>query len=156
MKGLVSAGSATVSRLNDAERALADLRSQRLDNVIATMTAREHLNQSERDLAKLQDEQQSNTAAQLQEEQASLETLVRNQTATMRMLRQSVEFDQDMELARTTTTSLAYSIMRQKDGQPMMLEATEASLVLPGDLVRVTLQMGPPTTVPVADISATP
>ncbi|MDB5537641.1 MAG: hypothetical protein JWP26_1602 [Devosia sp.] len=152
MKGLVEAGSATVSRMNDAERALADLRSQRLDNVIATMTAREHLNQSERDLAKLQDEQQSDLASQLQDEQASLEKLARNQTATMRMLRQSVESDQNTILAHTTTTSLVYSILRQKDGQATILDATEASVLQPGDLVRVKLQMGLPA-VPVADIS---
>ncbi|MDB5527021.1 MAG: hypothetical protein JWR51_124 [Devosia sp.] len=154
--GLVSAGSATMSRLNDAERALADLRSRNLDNVIATMTARENLNNSQRQLAKLQDEQQSDTAGQLQQEQASLEKLMLNQTATMRMLRQSVESDQNTILARTMTTSLAYSIVRQKDGQATVLDADEASILQPGDLVRVKLQMGLPPAVPVAEISAKP
>jgi polysaccharide export outer membrane protein len=153
---LVSAGAATVSRLNDAERALADLRSRVLDNTIATMTAREDLNHSQRDLAKLEDEQQSNMASQLQQEQASLEKLMLNQTATMRMLRQSVESDQNTILARSMVTSLVYSIVRQKDGQTTVLDADEASVLQPGDLVRVTLQMGLPPTVPVADISDKP
>jgi protein involved in polysaccharide export with SLBB domain len=156
MSGLVSAGSATVSRLNDAERALADLRSRNLDNVIATMTARENLNNSQRELAKLQDEQQSDTAGQLQQEQASIEKMMLNQTATMRMLRQSVESDQNTILARSMTTSLVYSIVRQKDGQTTVLDADEASILQPGDLVRVKLQMGLPPTVPVAEISAKP
>jgi protein involved in polysaccharide export with SLBB domain len=153
--GLVTAGSATVSRLNDAERELADLRSQTLDNVIATMTARENLNRSQRDLAKLQDEQQSDTAGQLQQEQATLEKLMLNQTSTMRMLRQSVEFDQNTVLARAATTSLAYSIVRQQNGAATIIDATEASILQPGDLVRVTMKMTLPS-VPVADISPQP
>lgn len=152
--GLVSAGSATVSRLNDAERVLSDLRSRKLDNVIATMTARENLNRSQRDLAKLQDEQQSDTAGQLQQEQASLEKLMLNQTWTMRMLRQSFEVDQNTVLARTARTSLVYSIIRQKDGQASTLDGTEDTILQPGDLVKVTMQMElPASTVPVAEIA---
>lgn len=152
---LVRAGSATVSRLNDVERALSDLHSQKLDNVIATMTAQENLNRSQRDLAKLQDQQQSDTAGQLQQEQAGLEKLLLNQTSSMRMLRQSVEFDQNAVLASTARTSVAYSIVRQKDGTAATLDATEASALLPGDLVRATLSMVAPSGgVPVADNSA--
>lgn len=153
---LVRAGSATVSRLNDVERALSDLHSQKLDNVIATMTAQENLNRSQRDLAKLQDQQQSDTAGQLQQEQAGLEKLVLNQTSSMRMLRQSVEFDQNAVLASTARTSVTYSIVRQKDGTAATLDATEASALLPGDLVRATLSMVAPSGgVPVAENSAT-
>ncbi|WDR02936.1 hypothetical protein PSQ19_01540 [Devosia algicola] len=101
IQGLVNAGSATVSRLSDAERILADLRSDKLDNLIATMTARENLNRSQRDLAKLQDEQQSEASIQLQAEQASLERLTLSQVTTMRMMRQSVEFEESAKLAET-------------------------------------------------------
>ena len=157
---LVSAGSATVSRLTDAERILSNLRSDKLDNLIATMTARENLNRSQRDLAKLQDEQKSNAALQLQQEQAGLEKMVLNQTATLRMLRQSVEFDQNTTLARTTRTSLTYAILRQQGGQPVTLDATEASTLLPGDLVKVTLQMELPgvkaASSGVADVAVSP
>lgn len=138
---LVSAGSATVSRLSEVERILADLRSQKLDNVLATMTARQNLNRSQRDLAKLQDEQQSDVASQLQQEQAAQEKLLLNQTATMRMLRQSMDFDEDAVLARTAQTSLSYTILRQQDGQPITLDATETTALVPGDLVKVTMQM---------------
>lgn len=143
---LVSAGSATTSRLTEVERILADLRSQKLDNMLATMTARQNLNRSQRDLAKLQDEQQSDVASQLQQEQAALEKLLLNQTATMRMLRQSIDFDENTILARTARTSLNYLIVRQQDGQPVSLDATEATQLLPGDLVRVTMQMTLPAT----------
>jgi len=151
VKALVNSGSATVSRLNDAERALADLRSQVLDNVLASMRAQEDLSRSQRDLAKLQDEQQSQTAAALQQEQAALEKLLLNQTATLRMLRQSEEFDQQTVLARTAQIVLAYSILRQEDGQIVTIRADEGTALLPGDLIKVTTQMQlPPSTTPAA------
>lgn len=156
MIGLVNSGSATVSRLNEVQRALSDLRSERLDVVVASMTAKQNLNASQRDLARLEDEQQSNTAASLQQEQAALDKLTLNQSATARMLGQSLEFDHSITLARTARTSLVYAIVRQKDGQASTLDATEASALLPGDLVRVTMQVQLPTAdggVPVAIVS---
>lgn len=143
---LVSEGSATVSRLTEVERILADLRSEKLDNALATMSARQNLNRSQGDLAKLQDEQQSNVASQLQQEQAALEKLLRNQTAAMRMLRQSIDFDENTTLARTAQTSLSYVILRQQDGQPVAIDATESTMLQPGDLVKVTMQMTLPAT----------
>ncbi|WP_127753367.1 SLBB domain-containing protein [Devosia sp. 1566] len=141
LKTLLAAGASTVARLTDAERILDDLRSDKLDNVIATMSARENLNRSERDLAKLQDEQQSYAAAQLQEQQATLEKLMLNQTATMRMLRQSMDFDANATLAQTAKTGISYSILRQEGEQTVSLDASEASVLVPGDLVRVALEV---------------
>lgn len=141
---LVASGSATVSRQNDAERVLADLRSERLDNIIGSMTARENLNRSQRDLAKLVDDQQSEVANQIQDVQAGLEKLTQQQTATMRMLNQSVAFDDKTMAALGATTELNYSILRQQSGTPVTMSATEASTLLPGDLVKVTMQMQPP------------
>ncbi|MBN9333224.1 polysaccharide biosynthesis/export family protein [Devosia sp.] len=153
MIGLVNSGSATVSRLNEVQRALSDLRSERLDVVVATMTAKQNLNSSQRDLARIQDEQQSNTAGLLQQEQAGLDKLVLNQNATARMLGQSLEADHSITLARAARTSLVYAILREKDGKATSVNATEGSTLLPGDLVRVTMQVQLPTAdgdVPVA------
>ena len=143
---LVAAGTATTSRLTDAERVLADLKSSKLDNLIATMTAQESLNRTQRDLAKLQDDQQSDASIALQEGQAALEKLQLNQTAAMRMLRQSVEFDATSTLARTAQINLTYSILRQQDGAPVAMAATEATPLLPGDLVKVSMRMEQPGT----------
>lgn len=160
IRSLVSAGSSTTSRLTDVERIFADLRSEKLDNALATMSARQNLNRSQGDLAKLQDEQQSNVASQLQQEQAALEKLLRNQTAAMRMLRQSIDFDENTTLARTAQTNLSYVILRQQDGQPVAIDATESTMLQPGDLVKVTMQMTLPATGtaagPVADNAALP
>ncbi|MBW4656741.1 MAG: polysaccharide biosynthesis/export family protein [Kaiparowitsia implicata GSE-PSE-MK54-09C] len=142
---LVAAGSATVSRLSDAERILADLRSDKLDNLLATMSARQNLNNARRDLAKLEDDHTAEVSIQLQAEQAALERLLLNQDVTTRLLRQSVEVDRNLKLAGAMRISLNYAIMREQNGQPATLNATEVSTLMPGDLVKVTVQIQPPT-----------
>ncbi|MHA6731504.1 polysaccharide biosynthesis/export family protein [Devosia sp. A369] len=144
IRDLVAAGSATVSRLNDAERELSNLRSQRLDIVIATMTARENLNHSQRELAKLEDEQQSETARLLQQDQASLEKILQQQSAARRMLLESIEADNAPVLNEMLQTQVEYTILRQQDGETVALDATETSLLQPADLVKVTME--PPKT----------
>lgn len=138
---LVASGSATVSRLNDAQRVLSDLRSDKFDNLIAAMSARESMSNTQRELAKLEDDRQANASVELQTEQAGLERLLLNQDATARLLRQSVEFDQSSKLASTMKVTLTYSIVRQQDSKSVVLDADEASPLLPGDLVKVTMQL---------------
>lgn len=139
IRDLVAKGSATTSRLSDVERELANLRSERLDIIIATMTARENLNHSQRDLAKLEDEQQSETARLLQQDQASLEKILQQQSAARRMLVKSIETDSNIVLAAQIQTTLVYSIVRQQDGETVTLPATEISQLQPADLIKVTL-----------------
>jgi len=139
IRELVAKGSATASRLSDIERELANLRSERLDIVISTMTARENLNHSQRELAKIEDEQQSETSRSLQEEQGKLEKILQQQAATRRMLVKSVETDNNLVLAGQIQTTLAYAIVRQKGEEVITLSATETSQLQPGDLIKVTL-----------------
>lgn len=143
IRELVAKGSATASRLSDIERELANLRSERLDIVISTMTARENLNHSQRELAKIEDEQQSETARSLQEEQGKLEKILQQQAATRRMLVKSVETDNNMVLAGQIQRTLAYAIVRQKGEEVITLAATETSQLQPGDLIKVTLVEAP-------------
>lgn len=138
IKDLVASGSATVSRLNDAERELANLRSQRLDIIIATMTAKENLNHSQRELAKLEDEQQSETAKALQQDQASLEKVLQQQLAARRMLLATNEMDNEMLLAQQREAATTYTIIRQQGDQTISIAATEMSQLQPADLVKVT------------------
>lgn len=144
IKALVASGSATASRLSDAERILADLRSERLDIVISTMTARENLNRSQRDLAKLEDEQQSDTASLLQQEQANLEKVLQQQGSARRLLVQVLDLENSTVLAQQAQTTISYSILRQENGNTVTLPATEVSVLEPGDLVKVALVETPP------------
>ncbi|HTJ59358.1 MAG TPA: polysaccharide biosynthesis/export family protein [Devosiaceae bacterium] len=145
IKQLVEKGVATVGRQADVDRAVAALRSDRLDNQIATMTARQGLSEAARNLAKIQDDQQSQISVQLQAEQANLEHLTLNETTTMRLFRQATEFAADTDRNAPATAGLTYSVLRDQDGQPTALAASESTVLQPGDLVKVSVAVGPVT-----------
>jgi len=136
VKTLVDQGIATVTRRTDLETALTSLRADRLDNITATMRARQALSEAERNLAAVQDQQKTDASSQLQTEQAKLEQL-RNSQATARLLL--------MGLPADTTSNpdgrqqLAYSIVRQSaTGGVQQLNADETTTLSPGDVVKVT------------------
>lgn len=143
VKDLVSKGVATVSRQSDLERAVAGLRSDRLDNIIATMNARQGLNQALRDRAKLEDDHRSEVSVALQTEQANLERLRFSQATTTRLLRQASDFDSEARKGQASQ-SYAYTIIRPGDaGAPTELAASESTPLMPGDLLKVALVVGP-------------
>jgi polysaccharide export outer membrane protein len=137
VKDLVGKGIATVSRQTDLERSVAGLRSDRLDNIIATMNARQGLNQALRDRAKLEDDRRSEVSMQLQTEQAALAKLRLNEATTSRLLRQSMAFDADVTRQQAPRDH-AYTILRTTDGHSTEIAATESTALLPGDLLKVT------------------
>jgi protein involved in polysaccharide export with SLBB domain len=139
---LVQKGVATVSRRSDLERAIAGLRSDKLDNVIATMTARQQLNESKRNLAKLEDDRRTEVAQSLQTEQTNLERLQLKQTTSMRLLRQATSLianDKLQEAIRAQGPVI--SIVRQVNGQSEETAATETTALMPGDLVKVAVNV---------------
>ena len=142
VKQLVAKGVVVLSRQSDLERALAGLRSDRLDNVIATMSARQGLSESTRNLAKLEDDRQSEVSVQLQAEQANLNHLQLTQTTTMRLLRQATDFaSADAATALAMKSGLVYTIVRQQDGQTVDIAASESTPLLPGDLLKVDIDV---------------
>jgi polysaccharide export outer membrane protein len=143
VKDLVGKGIATVSRQTDLERSVAGLRSDRLDNIIATMNARQGLNQALRDRAKLEDDRRSEVSMQLQTEQAALAKLRLNEATTSRLLRQSMAFDADVTRQQAPRDH-AYTILRTTDGHSTEIAATESTALLPGDLLKVTTVLSAP------------
>ncbi|MDB5560937.1 MAG: exopolysaccharide biosynthesis protein [Hyphomicrobiales bacterium] len=150
---LVQKGVATVSRRSDLERTLAGLRSDRLDNTIATMTARQDLNESKRNLAKLQDDRRTEVSLALQGEQTNLERLQLRQTTTLRVLRQANELianEKQSEVVKARGP--VFSIVRQVNGASEEIAASEATSLMPGDLVKVALSLDTaPTATPALD-----
>jgi hypothetical protein len=61
------------------------------------------------------------------------------QSTARRILLQTMELDNSIILAQQVETTLGYQIIRQQDGAPVTLPATEASVLQPGDLVKVTV-----------------
>src|SRR5690606_8820863 len=91
-----------------------------------------------RELAKLEDEQQSETAKALQQDQANLEKILQLQLAARRMLLATNEMDNEMLLAQQREAETFYTIIRQDGDQTISIAATEMSQLQPADLVKVT------------------
>lgn len=144
VRGLVAKGVVVLSRQTDLERSLAGLRADRLDNVIATMSARQGLSESTRNLAKVEDDSRSSLSVQVQNEQATLEQLQLTQTTNLRLLRQATSFAAaDADSKRQQAGGLVYSIVREVDGKSSTIAAVESTALQPGDLVKVAISMGP-------------
>jgi polysaccharide export outer membrane protein len=145
VKQLVGKGIATVSRQSDLERALAGLRSDRLDNQIATMSAQQALNEAMRNIAKLEDNYRAEVSDQLGTEEANLTHLQLNQMTTQRLITQATDLVASAKAGETAAQAgLSFVVVRPKQGGgATTIAATESTALAPGDLVKVTLQNPP-------------
>ena len=142
VKGLVERGVATVSRRSDLERAVAALQSNRLDQVTATMRARQNVSESTRSELSLRDRRQTEIANELQDAQANLEKLRVKEDVLVKTLvltGTSMLVDRSHSLADPTFT---YTIVRRSSDEPSEFEATEATVLNPG-VVKVALRQKP-------------
>lgn len=137
---LVKSGVSTVSRQTDLERSLAGLRADRLDNTIATMSARQGLSETQRNIAKLQDDRRSSASVDLQTAQASLDRLMLDRETSMRMLGwESQQAAARAAQKKAAQSGLVYTILRQQGAQPVTITADETTPLEPGDVLKVAL-----------------
>lgn len=138
---LLSRGLATVSQRTELEMFLGDLRSDRLDHLTAQMRVQQLLSQANRDLVAIEDERQSDIANGLLAERATLARLATERLTVVRLLE---ELDRRLLTASTAgaPTQVRYTIIRGGEEQA----ATEMSLLEPGDVVKVSLETGAPST----------
>jgi polysaccharide export outer membrane protein len=140
VKDLVAKGVVMASRQSDLDRELSGLKGDLLDNTIATMNAQLGMSGASRDLAKLEDDQRSTIAEELQTAQVAIEHLRISQTSTVQLLQlagRQAEDDADKADAQQITPS--YTIVRRGSGGPIEIAATEGTVLLPGDVLKVTL-----------------
>lgn len=140
VKSLVEKGVAVTSRQWELERALAAYRADRLDLVTAIMRARQNISEATRNLEGLNDTHKSEVAAALQSEQEKVDQLKLKRETTERLLLEALE-------AKTSGgptaegPSLTYSITRRANGKATEFQASEATDLRPGDVVRVVPQV---------------
>lgn len=68
-----------------------------------------------------------------------MEKLLQQQTAARSKLAQAMQVENEQALAKLITFSVRYTIVRQAEGGAVTLDASETSLLQPGDLVKATL-----------------
>lgn len=143
VRTLVEKGVVTVSRRSDLERSVFSLRADRLDQLTATMRARQNQSEAERNLAGLSDQQRTEVAKELQSEQAGLERMRLQQATSQRLLE---ELDRNALLNSSGSEAdkpvLVYSIVRQENGEVREMDATESTVLMPDDVVKVAVKPG--------------
>ncbi|WP_018099498.1 polysaccharide biosynthesis/export family protein [Sinorhizobium meliloti] len=139
VKSLVEKGVAVSSRQWELERALAAYRADRLDLVTAIMRARQNISEATRNLEGLNDTRKSEVAAALQSEQEKVDQLKLKRETTERLLLEILE-PKTSGGPTTEGPSLTYSITRRANGKATEFPASEATDLMPGDVVRVVRQ----------------
>lgn len=140
VKTLVEKGVAVTSRQWELERALASYRADRLDLVTAIMRARQNISETTRNLDGLNDAHKSEVAAALQAEQEKVDQLKLKRETTERLLLE-ILVAKTSAGAPAEATSLTYSITRRANGKATEFPASEATDLMPGDVVRVVRQV---------------
>ncbi|QFU17868.1 polysaccharide biosynthesis/export family protein [Microvirga thermotolerans] len=145
VKSLVERGIATVSRRTELEFAVANLQSNRLDEITAVMRARQNLSEAKRNALSLRDKHQTDVAAELQEAQANLERLRIKEDVLKKIL---IISDPSSLAGREKTEDvdpeLSYTIVRRSGDSAEELPASESTLLMPGDVVKVAIRATSP------------
>jgi protein involved in polysaccharide export with SLBB domain len=133
---LVDQGILTVSRRSELERQLSDARLGYLDLQTAIMRARQNLAESTRSSLGLHDQRFTGAATELQEAQTNLERLRGRQEVLQRLLTMS---GGQQQAAGREDSLLAFKIVRRINGEISETEASGSTVLLPGDVVEVSL-----------------
>jgi len=136
VKTLVEKGIAIASRQSDLERLLAGFRADRLDQVTAVMRARQSITEATRSLEGLRDQFQTDVAAELQREEASLDQLRFKRDMAQKLLLETLASQSTAGLPGEDRT-VEFTITRKKAGDASDIEADEATVLLPGDVLKV-------------------
>ncbi len=141
---LVDRGLATAPRQLALERSVADYEAGLFEIQRAITDAQVRIAEAERTILDLRSRQRDEALLELRQNQTRLAEAT-EKFETARRLVQEAEVTAPSALARTLTaqrgTEPTYSIVRRVDGKVQEFEATEATSVLPGDTVRVTVPL---------------
>ncbi|WEX74990.1 polysaccharide biosynthesis/export family protein [Sinorhizobium numidicum] len=137
VKTLVERGVTVSSRQSDLERELAGYRADRLDFVTAIMRARQNISETTRNLEGLIDKHQSDIATELQAEQATLEQLKLQRATKEKLLIDTLSAAEGSVQRDEEDGSVTFIITRRGGGKIIELPASQATALMPGDVVRI-------------------
>jgi polysaccharide export outer membrane protein len=137
VKSMVERGIALPTRQSDLERTMRSYYANRLDLVTSIMRARQNIAEATRNLDGLGDKQRTEVASQLQAEQATLDQLKLKRETTQKMLLNALSAGTGSQAGEEPLT---FTVTRQVDGAAKEIPAAEATVLQPGDVVRVLRQ----------------
>ena len=141
---LVAGGMATVSRRSELERLLSSLRSDRLEQKTAIMRARQYMTEAERNADGIEDTRRTTLTEQLLTERAALEQMQLDAQTTGALLANlDAEFLQDVASEADAKLALTFTIVRNTGGKVVELTAEDTEILLPADVVKVSVDRSP-------------
>lgn len=151
---LVDKGIALPSRKSELERILAGYRADRLDQITAIMRARQSITEATRNLDGLRDQQRTEIAAELQSKQADLDQLTIKREISQKLLLDILATDLN-PAGIGDASSVDFTIQRKENGVPTEIPATELTVLMPADVLKVAVHSptapGGGDSVPTAD-----
>ena len=131
---LVDKGFAVAARKSEMQRVVSSMKSDSLDQATAIMRARQGIAEATRNLDGLEDRRRSDAAADLQASKALLEQTKLKRDMTQRLLFQAMTQSPD---ASDGQAKVSYTIIRYADGKASSMDASDVTVLLPGDVVNV-------------------
>jgi exopolysaccharide production protein ExoF len=141
---LADQGLVTSARVLGLESTVSDTQSNMLDIDAASLRAKQEMNKAALDSVDLQNEQKSKRAAELLDTQQQLDENALKMVMYKRLMNEAlVNSPAASQLAGGDDSKLiSYSVVRTVDGKVQEIPAGEATPLLPGDLVKVTIANG--------------
>ena len=135
---LVAKGFAEAPRQLSLERALAQLQGERVTAETAVLRANQEISKTDISIVNLRDDRRKEIANALRETQAELDSLARKAKVARQLLLQSERTaGTSLDGESTTATPPRYKILRTAGDETRELTADEATLIEPGDTVKV-------------------
>ncbi len=146
VNNLSEQGLALSSRRLAVEQQVSDLQSGLLDIDTATLKAKQDLNKAQQDETTARNDWDAQLAQALQDTEAQLDETNLKLSTSKSLMADALLQSADSANVKDglNSASVSYSIVREKDGKPTEIAATENTSVLPGDVVKVTVKLSQP------------
>ncbi|TXI00009.1 MAG: sugar ABC transporter substrate-binding protein [Rhizobium sp.] len=139
VESLAERGLELASRRISAEQRASDLEATLLDTETASLKAKQDINKANQDEITLHNDWQSSLAQDMQDTDTQLETLQLKLSTSQSLMQEAVAQSADASNLDSSgqDVNVAYTIIRDENGQSKEIQAQENTQVLPGDLIKV-------------------
>jgi polysaccharide biosynthesis/export protein ExoF len=144
---LAEQGLVVKQRILTLERQTADLEGKVLDMETASLRAKQDISKATQDAVTLQSDRDTGIAQDRQDAEADIQQVDLKIAMYRDLMAEAMDRDPQAALtagmAAGAAPTVSYTIVRDQDGKPTETPANEGTEVLPGDVVKVELVVGP-------------
>lgn len=139
VESLAERGLELASRRISAEQRASDVETNLLDTDTASLNAKQSISKATQDENTVRNDWQNSLAQDLQDTDTQLETLQLKLSTSQALMQEAVAQSADASNidAGGQGVNIVYTIIRDENGQAKEIPAQENTLVLPGDLIKV-------------------